>query len=358
MMYMVLQAIGRCNGQFNNYQQQDSYELITLLLGSLSLREVKIQNTGMENLSDDGAAVVSSLTDCCTWTLSSCVVCKTCNYDSVSTEPYFCLNLPIPQADDSSSVSVMTCLDHFFGEEKVNFRCNCTPNKGDPCRTFSVVKPLPDILIIQLKRFNFDPMTEQSSKNSCSVTIPDSLDMSPYVTDKEITGNECKYELYAICNHIGPGIEQGHYTACTHNIISKKWYHYEDASVSELGENPITRPGETPYILFYKRKRDGNQEEVELLNLVEKCKETEESGRMDQSAGSGTNSILICIYIWGIFFPPTEKKEKRIFRDLGANFLPKRPEEGANRQEMLSRVDWHPVRPNPGTNSRDNWRNM
>ena len=47
------------------------------------------------------------------------------------------------------------------------------------------------------------------------------------------------------------------------------------------------------------------------------------------------------------YFLPTGKGEKRIFWDLEAKFFNKKPEEGANRQEKLSRVDWHPVRPNP-----------
>jgi ubiquitin carboxyl-terminal hydrolase 8 len=44
----------------------------------------------------------------------------------------------------------------------------------------------------------------------------------------------CRYELYAISNHYG-GLNGGHYTAYVRHTGTKKWYHFDDSRVSELG---------------------------------------------------------------------------------------------------------------------------
>ena len=51
-----------------------------------------------------------------------------------------------------------------------------------------------------------------------------------------------------------------------------------------------------------------------------------------------------------MFYSPTEKWQKgrktEIFGSGAKKTSPNRPEEGANRQQKLRRVDWYPFRPN------------
>ena len=63
---------------------------------------------------------------------------------------------------------------------------------------------------------------------------------------------DCVYDLFAVCNHIGPYITSGHYTANCKNSANGAWYCFDDANVSELSEEQVcTR---SAYLVFYKRR--------------------------------------------------------------------------------------------------------
>ena len=63
---------------------------------------------------------------------------------------------------------------------------------------------------------------------------------------------DCVYDLFAVCNHIGPYITSGHYTANCKNSANGAWYCFDDANVSEITEEQVcTR---SAYLVFYKRR--------------------------------------------------------------------------------------------------------
>ncbi len=43
---------------------------------------------------------------------------------------------------------------------------------------------------------------------------------------------DCIYDLFAVCNHIGPYITSGHYTAICKNSANGNWYCFDDSEVS------------------------------------------------------------------------------------------------------------------------------
>lgn len=60
------------------------------------------------------------------------------------------------------------------------------------------------------------------------------------------------YDLYAVSNHYG-SLHGGHYTAYGFNDMFKKWYEFNDSSVSSVSDaNEIVSPG--AYLLFYRRR--------------------------------------------------------------------------------------------------------
>ena len=63
---------------------------------------------------------------------------------------------------------------------------------------------------------------------------------------------DCVYDLFAVCNHIGPYITSGHYTASCRNSANDVWYCFDDANVYELAEAQVcTR---SAYLMFYKKR--------------------------------------------------------------------------------------------------------
>ncbi len=111
----------------------------------------------------------------------------------------------------------------------------------------------PNILIIQLKRFN------DFRKIDTTVDFPiNNLDISKYVISK--SNDELKYDLFAIGNHFG-SMKKGHYIAYCKNHFDNIWYEFNDSNVSLINENNLINS--SAYILFYKRKG------IENLNLNE-----------------------------------------------------------------------------------------
>jgi ubiquitin C-terminal hydrolase len=165
---------------------------------------------------------------------------------SIIPEPYFIIDLPIPE--NNKSPTLLDCFDLF---------CECELLQGENAWENEETKmkqnvhkkisfwSFPDILVIDLKRFNYRNM-----KNQILVDFPlENLSLSKYVIGYK--KNEYIYDLYAICNHSG-GVLGGHYTAYVKNA-NGKWYHFNDTSVTEIVNNQeLITP--KAYCFFYRKK--------------------------------------------------------------------------------------------------------
>lgn len=162
---------------------------------------------------------------------------------SINPEPFFMIDLPIPP--NNKSPSLIDCFNHYVdGEIIENYLDEETNEKVNIKKKLSFWS-LPNILAIDLKRFN-----NRFQKNQIHVSFPlDNLDLSTYIIGYK--KENFKYELYGVCNHSG-GVMGGHYTSYVKNA-NGKWYHYNDTSVSEVGLNEsIISP--KAYVLFYRKK--------------------------------------------------------------------------------------------------------
>jgi len=165
----------------------------------------------------------------------------------VTPEPYFMIDLPIPQ--NNKSIQLIDCFELYVEGEKLegeNAWFNEKTGKKENIRKRIQFWSFPNILVIDLKRFN-----SKNQKNQVLVSFPlDDLDLSKYVIGYK--KNTYIYELYGVCNHSG-GVLGGHYTAYVKNA-NGKWYHFNDTNVSEVGlVDSIISP--KAYCLFYKKKQ-------------------------------------------------------------------------------------------------------
>ncbi|KAF2105941.1 hypothetical protein BDV96DRAFT_607854 [Lophiotrema nucula] len=107
----------------------------------------------------------------------------------------------------------------------------------------------PDILVVHLKRFSSHRAFRD--KIEALVDFPiEGLDLTGKVGLPE--GKELIYDLFAVDNHYG-GLGGGHYTAYAQNFFDKKWYEYNDSSVSTRN-NPQNVVTSSAYLLFYRRR--------------------------------------------------------------------------------------------------------
>ena len=161
----------------------------------------------------------------------------------INPEPYFMIDLPIPE--NNKSPSLIDCFNHYVEGEIIKDWFNEDSNERINIRKKIQFWSFPNILVIDLKRFN-----NRFQKNQILITFPlDELDLSSYVIGYK--KENYKYELYGVCNHSG-GVMGGHYTAYVKNA-NGKWYHFNDTSVSEVGllESIISPKA---YVLFYRKK--------------------------------------------------------------------------------------------------------
>lgn len=245
---------------FTGYSQNDVSEFLLFLIdcfhASLS-REIKIIISGKPENDTDILAIkcFEMIKNCYTkdyseiWNLFYAVqvseISRKDNGKILSTnpEPYFMVDLPIPP--ENKSPSLIDCFNHYVqGESIQNYKDEET-NEIVEIKKRILFWSFPNILAIDLKRFN-----GRFQKNQIHVSFPlDDLDLSSYVIGYK--KENYKYELYGVCNHSG-GVMGGHYTAYVKNA-NGKWYHYNDTNVSEVGliESIISPKA---YVLFYRKK--------------------------------------------------------------------------------------------------------
>jgi len=165
---------------------------------------------------------------------------------STSPEPYFMINLSIPK--DNKAPSLMDCFDLYVeGEilENENAWFNENTNSKQNVKKKISYWSLPNILVIDIKRFN-----SQNMKNQIPINFPlENLNLSKYVIGYK--KDSYVYDLYGICNHSG-NVFGGHYTSYVKNA-NDKWYHFNDTNVSEVTDfKQLVSP--KAYCLFYRKK--------------------------------------------------------------------------------------------------------
>jgi ubiquitin carboxyl-terminal hydrolase 8 len=182
------------------------------------------------------------------------------NYLSLRPEPYMLIHLPIPSKEEVNIRNTdknVTLFDCF------NKQCECEMLEGDNAwfnekenKKQNVNKrllfwSLPNIMIVDIKRF-ITSMNGKSKKNQQFIDIPiNNVDFSKYV--EGYAKETYIYDLYAICNHHGQ-IDGGHYSA-TIRTSNGKWYNFNDTQVTEILVNDNIISGNTPYCLFYRKKK-------------------------------------------------------------------------------------------------------
>ncbi|KAL1130522.1 hypothetical protein AAG570_011768, partial [Ranatra chinensis] len=127
---------------------------------------------------------------------------------------------------------------------------------------------LPDILVIHLKRFR-QPSVKNPNRTTIKLTtLVDfpavGFDMTPHLcgssnsvwwkhsNNPSYQVQHNTYDLYAVCNHHGPNLHTGHYTAFCRNPYNAQWYCFDDTTVTPISENELVTPA--AYILFYQRR--------------------------------------------------------------------------------------------------------
>ncbi|NXS98891.1 UBP19 hydrolase, partial [Jacana jacana] len=117
---------------------------------------------------------------------------------------------------------------------------------------------LPNVLIIQLKRFSFRSFIWRDKINDMVDFPVRSLDLSKFCIGRKGEQQLPTYDLYAVINHYG-GMIGGHYTAYARLPNDKNsqrsdvgWRLFDDSTVTTVDESQVVT--RYAYVLFYRRR--------------------------------------------------------------------------------------------------------
>jgi ubiquitin C-terminal hydrolase len=164
------------------------------------------------------------------------------NMLSRTIEPFFMLHLSIEKMS-----SIQDCLDFYIqGEilENENAWFNDKTQKKENVKKQIKFWGFPQILVLVLKRTN--PFTQKKDNHLINYPVNEKLDLSSYAVGYD--KNNQKFELYAVCNHVG-NAQYGHYTCFVKK--NNSWFFCNDDQVSESDIAHIMTPH--AYCLFYRK---------------------------------------------------------------------------------------------------------
>lgn len=195
--------------------------------------------------------------------------CLSCESITSKEETFLDLSVDIPPGE--SSYSLTYSLNNFSKLETLThqnkFYCNTCLSLQEATKTIKL-KHLPEVLVINFKRFKYDENIDKMVKLFDSISYPFKLrlfntadggnDRKPRGQEADDVENFTLYELYSLVVHIGGGPMHGHYISLCKNK-SGLWFLFDDETVEIVDESYVMRffgdgPGlASAYILFYRK---------------------------------------------------------------------------------------------------------
>ncbi|KAM3469021.1 hypothetical protein NHJ13051_009896 [Beauveria bassiana] len=197
--------------------------------------------------------------------MQTTTTCQNCNSSSNTVQSFLDLSVGLDSlaqrrnkksGQKSSNLSLADCLDEeYIKSDKCEYRChNCASTQQ--ARRYTSVKRLPNVLSIQLKRFEYKQGRHDhaASKVDVPVHFPLQLNMLPYtnrVRSRDSRENmelqrSCVYDLLSVVVHVGE-LETGHYTSYCR--VGDQWFKFNDHKVELASLSDVL--GAQAYLLFY-----------------------------------------------------------------------------------------------------------
>jgi len=255
------------NQVMNVLEQMDVDEFFNLLIDRL---EPFLKGTDQENLFKNHFA----------GTLVNQSICIGCPHYSETLEPFSSVILGV-----KNKKSIIESLESFVQGEMLEgdnaYYCDKCEKKVNTLRR-QCIKQLPNVLVLVLKRFEFDFDTMVKMKVNDYCEFPFELDMENYTQEylsnqKIIPGNSnkslnssnhktnhknrnkittnCDYVLTGVIIHTGTA-DGGHYYSIIKNIEDGNWYEFNDAYVTPYDLNDL------PEEAYGSKKQKGDENET------------------------------------------------------------------------------------------------
>lgn len=268
---------------FEGYSQQDVHEFLAFCLDGLheDLNRVHVRPpppTDQEEAEFERAAASrgeefaaalswmrylqrgkSFLVDLMQGQLRSVVTCTCCGYQSKRFEPFLYLSVPVWRGMRTVSDALSQYLQEEVLEGDEQWFCERCKQRVDALKKIDVWK-LPTVLVLHLKRFEYDVRSGRFRKVDTKLAAGEQIDFTAYCSSDQRDG--ALFDVVGVANHIGP-YGHGHYTATCRVGASDgvpSWYHFDDDRVTPVasGKDAI---GRDAYVIFFvRRAREGGDD--------------------------------------------------------------------------------------------------
>lgn len=199
------------------FEQQDVQELSRLLMDRL---ELKMKNTEAEKL-------LSNLFSAKVRTYISCINVP---YESRRVEDFWDIQLNVSgmktledSFKDYIQVETMDGENQYFASDEY---------KLQDARKGVIFESFPQVLHLQLKRFQYDFERDAMMKLNDRHEFPETFDASPYLAEEVDRSESWVYQLHGVLVHSGD-LNAGHYYAFIKPAQNGWWYRYDDDKVTK-----------------------------------------------------------------------------------------------------------------------------
>ena len=264
--------------RFRLGRQEDAHEYLIALLDAMHDRSI----AGMNPKPTRDLEYTSFIYRIFGGKIRSQLKCTQCDYESNTYDPFLDLSLEISRAN-----SVHRALHRFTAGEVLDgansYKCPKQKKMVRAIKRMTIEDP-PNVLIIQLKRFEFSRSGRKISKH---VDFEPSLDLSPFLSHK--TRQPMLYDLYGILVHQGYSMHSGHYYCFLKGTGGGEWHKFDDTRVCATSARNAL--GQSPYILFYIRRTPTKpQPRSGKENLKEAVPSSQEATRQNGNNSSKENN--------------------------------------------------------------------
>ncbi|KAG7497329.1 ubiquitin carboxyl-terminal hydrolase 37-like [Solea senegalensis] len=232
------------NPEFEDSFQKDAHEFLTCVLDMMKSQSVKLQKSACFM----GLSYTCPVNAHIAFQMLSTRTCTGCGVQSFKNEDYINLALDLVPGG-----SLRDCLEEYLKESELEYKCECGAEKSTLSSSFL---NLPNVLIVQLKRFTFTHLCT-GIKLDKPVHVLQDLEVNPGKCGSNIP--KTHYCLISIISHLGKTPDSGHYVCDvvrrdTSGVLTDDWLIFSDMQVWEATGASIFQWRErTAYLLFYEK---------------------------------------------------------------------------------------------------------
>jgi ubiquitin carboxyl-terminal hydrolase 7 len=205
------------------FEQQDVQELSRKLMERM---EEKMKGTPNEKL----------LPSLFTGRYKTYISCINVDYESSRIEDFWDIQLNV-----SGNKTLLESFQDYINVEKLegdNQYMAGDEYKLQDANKGVIFMSFPDVLHLQLKRFEYDIMRDQMMKINDRYEFPEEFDAMPYLDEQADKTESWEYELHGVLVHSGD-LNAGHYYAFIKPNQDGWWYRYDDDKVTRATKREV-----------------------------------------------------------------------------------------------------------------------